>query len=121
MKAYSLAIPKYTAYLAVMRYTVLIAFFALQLSVFTCGFDTHVHTTNSDLGHIAQHAHEKNTEHQQAADHACHVHTSHTFVEVLTANVTAIPLIAPAPTHALIATHLKQLPFLIEHPPKTTV
>jgi len=118
MKAYSRAIPKYTAYLAVMRYTVLIAFFALQLSVFTCGFDTHVHTTNSDLGHIAQHAHEKNTEHQQAADHACHVHTSHTFVEVLTASITTIPVIAPAPNHALAANNLKKLPFLIEHPPK---
>ena len=103
-----------------MRYTVLIAFFALQLSVFTCGFDTHVHTTNSDLGHISQHAHEKNAEHQQAADHACHVHTSHTFVEVLSASINDAPKIALAPSHTLAAPHLKNIPYTIEYPPKTT-
>ena len=118
MKTYSLANIQQASYVALMRITVLVAFFALQLSVFTCGFDTHVHTTNADLGHIAQHAHEKNTEHQQAADHACHVHTSHTFVEVLTASITTVPLIAPAPNHALAANNLKKLPFSIEYPPK---
>ncbi len=101
-----------------MRYTVFIAFFALQLSVFTCGFDTHVHTTNSDLGHISQHAHDKNAEHQQAADHACHVHTSHTFVEILPASITTVSMIVPAPKHTLAANNLRKLTFSIEYPPK---
>ncbi len=97
---------------------VLIACFALQLSVFTCGFAIHVHAMNNDIGHIAQHNHDKNSTHEQTADHGCHVHTSHTFVEVAALNISVSPVIAFAPTHTLATPKLKSLPFSIEYPPK---
>ncbi len=102
-----------------MRYLlVFTACFALQLSVFTCGFDIHVHAADSDVGHIAQHNHAQNDTHQQAADHGCHVHTSHTFVEVAVTNLEAMSIIAFAPTHVWAAPKLKSLLFSIEYPPK---
>ncbi len=101
-----------------MRNLVLLACFALQLSVFTCGFDIHVHAMNNDTGHIAQHSHDTNNKHQQIADHGCHVHTSHTFVEVAAASVATSPVIAFSPTHTLATPKLKTLNFSIEYPPK---
>jgi hypothetical protein len=72
-----------------MRTLALMAFFALQLSVFTCGFDIHVHAMDADMGHVAGHLHDEDSNHDEGShDHGCHVHAS------------------------------KNLSFLIEHPPK---
>jgi hypothetical protein len=59
---------------ATMRALALIAFFALQLSVFTCGFDIHVHAMDSDVSHITEHSHDKNGKHNpDSANYGCHV------------------------------------------------
>jgi hypothetical protein len=102
-----------------MRALALIAFFALQLSVFTCGFDIHVHAMESDLGHVAEHLHDKNDTHEQdSTDQGCHVHASHTFAEFGVAQHETTPLLATMHQYALIDVSIKNLPFLIEHPPK---
>jgi hypothetical protein len=105
-----------------MRVLTLVAFFALQLSVFTCGFDIHVHATDSDIGHIAQHAHDKSSqqagEHKQASDHGCHVHTSHTFVEATSLQTSNGALVTFEQPHILKVAKLKNLSYAIEYPPK---
>jgi len=118
MKFNSLAFTALALYVALMRVLTLVAFFALQLSVFTCGFDIHVHAMDSDVGHIAQHAHDKTSEHEQAPDHGCHIHTSHTFVEVATAQMTTGTMVAFEQPHILKDAQLKNLSDNIEYPPK---
>lgn len=102
-----------------MRILALMAFFALQLTVYTCGFDIHVHAMDAEAGHIAEHLHDKNDEHKEGSEsHACHMHASHTFaiydVEQLENNFVA----ATTQLFVLADLNLKDLPFLIEHPPK---
>jgi len=101
-----------------MRFVALIAFLSLQLSVFTCGFDIHVHVVDSNIGHIAQHVHDKDNNHKQTADHGCYVHTSHTFVEVSVIPLSVTTALAFEQQHQLTALQLKHIPFSIEHPPK---
>ena len=102
-----------------MRALALIAFFALQLSVFTCGFDIHVHAMESDLGHVAEHLHDKNDNHEQdSTDHGCHVHSSHAFAEFEVEQHEKTSLLAIMHQYPLIDVSLKNLSFLIEHPPK---
>ncbi len=105
-------------YLTAMRIVALIAFVALQLSVLTCGFDDHVHTTNTDLGHIAQHLHDNGAAHQNTDNHACHVHASHTFVEVVSKNITTITLMAAKLQYISTTNNIRKIPFPIENPPK---
>lgn len=106
-------------YLGTMRTLALIAFFALQLSVFTCGFDIHVHAMDLDMGHITGHLHDKNGNHDQdEADYRCHVHASHTFAAFDTEYFGNVPLASTVQHDVLAELNLKNLPFLIEHPPK---
>ncbi len=101
-----------------MRFFVLTAFVALQLSVFACGYSIHVHLPDGEPASISQ---------QQApwvdvdADHACHVHTSHTLIELADAPVCAMPALAFAAHVDWPAPYIKNLLFLIEYPPKATV
>ena len=118
MELYSLAIVPIPLYAALMRALTVIAIFALQLSIFTCGFDTHVHAVDSDVGHIAQHMHDNTGEHKQASNHGCHVHTSHTFVEITSTQVPNVGLLAFAQPHILKSSLLKNLSSSIEYPPK---
>lgn len=102
-----------------MRSLAFMAFLALQLSAFTCGFDIHVHAAGVDTGHIAEHFHDNGTDHKQGSlDHGCHVHASHTFLIFKVEHVGVTPMISGTQQYALSALHLKTLPFLIEHPPK---
>ena len=102
-----------------MRSLALMAFLALQLSVFTCGFDIHVHAAGIDEGHIAEHIHDDGADHEQEShDHGCHVHASHTFTMTKVEQVAAAPIVANAERFILAGFHIKNLPFLIEHPPK---
>jgi len=103
-----------------MRTLVLMAFFALQLSVFTCGFDIHVHAAGIDDGHIAEHIHDSDADHEKGShDHGCHVHASHSFTITKVKKVGSAPAAAyTAQYFTLAGFHMKNLPFLIEHPPK---
>lgn len=102
-----------------MRTLALIAFFALQLSVFTCGFDIHVHAMDADIGHVAGHLHDKNSDHDEDPhDHGCHVHASHTFTTFDVQQVGDVSVASSVQQHLLPEPYLKNLSFLIEHPPK---
>jgi hypothetical protein len=102
-----------------MRTLALIAFFALQLSVFTCGFDIHVHAMDADMGHVSEHLHDENSNHEQEShDHGCHVHASHSFTTFDLVAIGEIPMVSSVQHHLLPEPYLKNLPFLIEHPPK---
>ncbi len=106
-------------YIVGMRVLALMAFFALQLSVFTCGFAIHVHAAGVDTGHIAEHIHDDGADHEQDSyDHGCHVHASHSFTMADDKRADSISA-ASMPHHfALSEAYLKSLPSLIEHPPK---
>lgn len=102
-----------------MRMVAMMAFFALQLSVFTCGFDIHVHAMNSDVSHIAEHAQDKDGHHNpDSSHHGCHLHASHTFAAADEADHVKAPLVMEEQYHQLLALDLRTLPFRIEHPPK---
>lgn len=101
-----------------MRTVALIAFFALQLSVFTCGFDIHVHAMDAGVGHVAGHLHDEDSTHEQGSeDHGCHVHAAHTFAVFDAEYVENVPTPSSGQRHALSGPILKSLSFLIEHPP----
>ncbi|OIO66402.1 MAG: hypothetical protein COW18_11905 [Zetaproteobacteria bacterium CG12_big_fil_rev_8_21_14_0_65_54_13] len=103
-----------------MRSLVLVAFFALQLSVFTCGFDIHVHAAGIDDGHIAEHIHDSDADHEKGShDHGCHVHASHTFTVSEDKQVDSVSVTFPPQHFVLAELYLKKLPSLIEHPPKS--
>ena len=106
-----------------MRVFVLTAFFALQLSVFTCGFDIHVHTVlGDDVGQMAQSQHvDVENNKVNDADHACHVHTSHTLLGFSVATANEVPMLAFSAEYAWAEPNLKTLFSSIEYPPKTTV
>ncbi|MDQ6968926.1 MAG: hypothetical protein Q9M16_00260 [Mariprofundus sp.] len=102
-----------------MRIMALIAFVALQLTVYTCGFDIHVHAMESNVSHIAEHADDHNGQHNpNSAQHSCHLHASHTFTVSADKQATMTPFIAIENYHVLADLNLKKLPFRIEHPPK---
>ena len=102
-----------------MRALALIAFFALQLSVFTCGFDIHVHAMDADIGHVAEHLHDKNDSHEQdSAAHGCHVHASHSFAASDVEHHENVSLASNLHHYMLADLNLKNFSFLIEYPPK---
>lgn len=115
---YSLAMIPIPLYATLMRALSVVAIFALQLSIFTCGFDIHIHAVNHDTGHIAQHIHDDTGEHQQAPDYGCHIHTTHTFMETKPLQVSSVELLAFAQPHILKSITLKNLSSNIEYPPK---
>jgi len=103
-----------------MRSLALMAFLALQLSVFTCGFDIHVHAAGIDESHIAEHIHDDGADHEKGShDHGCHVHASHSFTVIDEKQVDSAMPVASTPQHFVLAgRYLKSLPSLIEHPPR---
>ena len=102
-----------------MRMLALMAFVALQLSVFTCGFNIHVHAMDADLGHVAEHSHDENDKHQpDTTDHACHVHASHAFATSDVKQHKNTALFSTAHHYVLADPGLKNIPLRIEHPPK---
>jgi hypothetical protein len=106
-------------YLVAMRSLALIAFLALQLSVFTCGFNIHVHAAGVDTAHIAEHIHDDSADHEQNShDHGCHVHASHTFTTFDLDQIGDMPALSSVHCFLLPEPYLKNLSFLIEYPPK---
>ena len=112
--------PRRDLMLSIMRTLALMAFFALQLSIFTCGFDIHVHAMVSDIGHVAGHLHDDDSNHEQgSAEHGCHVHATHTLAAFDADYVGHIvPAVSTVRYHLLSEPILKKLAFLIDHPPK---
>ena len=95
------------------------AFFALQLSVFTCGFAIHVHAMDADVGHVAEHLHGEKSDHEQSStNHGCHVHSSHNFTVSEVDKHKTTPLISTVHQFIVEDINLKNLPSLIEYPPK---
>jgi len=103
-----------------MRALALMAFFALQLSVFTCGFAIHVHAAGIDESQISEHIHADGADHKQDShDHGCHVHASHTFsASEPEQHEKALLVATSVHQYALADLSLKELSPLIEHPPK---
>jgi len=102
-----------------MRYLAIVAFFALQLSVFTCGFDLHVHAANSDIGHIAEHFHDQSGHHKSSStDDGCHLHASHTLSMLTITHVELASEVSFVQHFYLKSSNMKDLSFLIEYPPK---
>ena len=106
-------------YLVTMRTLAFIAFFALQLSVFTCGFDIHVHAMDADMSHVAEHLHDEDGSHEQnSEEHGCHVHASDTFAAFDAEYIENVPSLSTGQHYVLSGAILKNLSFLIDHPPK---
>ena len=106
------------------------AFIALQLAVYTCGFDIHVHAMGAQTAPVAESAcgfdvqttqldeplQDKNDNHEKS--HACHVHATHTFTVFDVDQLEINSVIATAQLFILGDPNLKDLQFLIEYPPK---
>jgi len=102
-----------------MRTLVLLACFALQLSVFTCGFDIHVHAMEFGLDHVVEHSHDGKGKHKQdSEEHGCHLHASHTFTTCAVKHHLNIADLFVADHDLLVKLNLKKISFQIEHPPK---
>ncbi len=104
-----------------MRILAMMAFVALQCSILACGFDIHVHTSNADLGHIAEHLHEGGEPHQGADfdTHGCHLHASHT-ADLPDAGVSVTVADSPLARHfALEAFTFRRLRTSIDYPPES--
>jgi len=98
----------------------LVAFLALQLSMFTCGSDIHVHTVDSNLGHIVGHVHNKAGNHEDnSVNHSCHLHASHSFTAYKFVTFSETPSISSEQNYTLAKLNLKSVLNLIEHPPTT--
>ena len=110
----------YGSYIVSMRSLALMAFLALQLSVFTCGFDIHVHAAGVDGVHIAEHINDDGPEHEEEShEHGCHVHASHAFSVNKAEHAGLSAAVYAAQRFRLAGIHMKNLSFLIEHPPKS--
>lgn len=102
-----------------MRTLALMAFFALQLAVYTCGFDIHVHAMEFGLDHVVEHSHDGKDSHKQdSSEHGCHVHASHTFTTFEAKEYENIAELYVVDHNFLENLNLKKLIFQIEHPPK---
>ena len=99
-----------------MRVLALIAFVGLQFSIFTCGYDIHVHHTGGESGSI-EHHHDPVDGDQGLSDHPCQVHASHVFIDHEALVLKAIPLAQEA-DYELAALSFTNVLHLIEHPPK---
>jgi len=79
-----------------------------------------VHAAGIDEGHIAEHIHDDGADHnEESHDHGCHVHASHSFTMADEKAVnSSIPVAFTLQDFVLAGPYLKNLPSLIEHPPR---
>ncbi len=96
------------------------AFVALQLSVFTCGLDIHVHlpvqSSMAEAGLDA--APSTPVPSPEPLDHQCHVHAAHTFAVHGPALAAPVAVSGFAPKPEPTSLNFRQLSFFIDHPPK---
>ena len=105
-------------YLPGMRILALIAFVALQLSMFTCEDGIHVHGMDGETGHFTQHQDESGENGADLlVDQACQLHASHIFLHQGVCDLEADEAI-PEQRFSLASLSLINSPRLIEHPPK---
>ncbi|MFQ5346206.1 MAG: hypothetical protein ACE5DZ_09665 [Mariprofundus sp.] len=99
-----------------MRAVALIAIVGLQLSILTCGYDSHVHHMDGESGAI-EHHHDPAGGDGGLSDHPCQVHASHVFIDHEPNILNAIPS-APESSYELATLNFTSVPHLIERPPK---
>ncbi len=92
------------------------AFVALQLSIFTCGYDIHVHHMDTDTGMIAHH-HDPMDGDQGQVDQVCQIHASHVFAEQQTFALKSTDSF-PAEIQQAVALNTVSFIHRIEHPPR---
>jgi hypothetical protein len=100
-----------------MRMLALVAFTALQLSMFTCGNDIHVDIPGDAGSQIAQHHEGTGDQGSGLIDYGSHLHASHVFMEQKP-YIHDTPDIHPKRSFDLATLSFTHLPRLIEHPPK---
>jgi len=65
-----------------MRIFALLAFVALQLSIFTCGTNIHAHSlVDSGGSHLAQQDSTPDSPKHTPVDQSCQIHASHVFLD----------------------------------------
>jgi len=101
-----------------MRSLAVVAFLALQLSMFTCGYDIHQHDVGGETGHIAHHQHDTGNHGDSLIDHSCHLHASHIFLEPKLYSQEK-PETSLKRAFTFVSLNFKSIPYLIEHPPKS--
>lgn len=102
-----------------MRFLAFMACIAVQLSVFACEFNIHVHTVVDNTAYAADYSPDQNnTQDQSPVDHACHVHASHSFTLLDVNHIGYVPLVSNIQRHALMKFNFKKISPLIDHPPK---
>ncbi|MDQ6964000.1 MAG: hypothetical protein Q9M13_03665 [Mariprofundales bacterium] len=110
------------ATVADMRALALMAFFALQLSLFTCGFTIHLHADGSATDQVAAVVDmgADSIDHQQGSqEHSCYIHASHAFSMAAPEQQESAILGATfVHQYALSCLRCRELALLIEHPPK---
>ena len=100
-----------------MRVLALIAFVSLQFSIFTCGYDIHVHHMGGESG-VMEHHHDPGDGDQGLSDHPCQIHASHVFIDHEALVLKAIPFAAQEANYELAGLNFTNVLHLIEHPPK---
>ncbi len=100
-----------------MRIFALVAFVALQLSMFTCETDIHIHSLDAGTSHFAQHGNESDGPENMLIDHSSQIHASHVFIEHEPNILDAIPSVSE-PSYELATLDFTNVPHLIERPPK---
>ena len=100
-----------------MRAIALVAFMALQLSMFTCGMNIHVHHIDAADTYIAQQDGKAGSSGIMLLDTTCQIHASHVFLDDSPCQQ-ATPLVRVGQRFALAALAIVSIPHRIEHPPK---
>ncbi|MDX8411997.1 MAG: hypothetical protein R8K46_09060 [Mariprofundaceae bacterium] len=101
-----------------MRILALIAFVALQLSMFACEGDVHVHGMDGEASHMVQHQ-DGPDGHDDGllVDHACQLHASHVFLDQGICGLDRVRA-HPEQVFSLASASFFNFPHLIERPPK---
>ncbi len=104
-------------YCAGMRGIALVAFVALQLSMFACGLNIHVHHIDAGDTYIAQQDGKAGSSGTTLLDTACQIHASHVFLDD-SPHQQGAPSAFAGQGFALAALAIVNIPHRIEHPPK---
>jgi len=105
-------------YCAAMRAVALVAFMALQLSMFTCGMNIHLHYIDAGGTHIVSQDDKSDSTGTALADTTCQIHASHVFLDDSLRHPDTSRAYATGQTFVLAALSLPSIHHRIEHPPK---
>jgi len=100
-----------------MRTIALVAFMALQLSMFICGMNIHVHHIDAADTYITQQDGKAGNSGTMLLDTACQIHASHVFLDDSPCPQ-ATPPTRVGQGFAMAALVIISIPHRIEHPPR---